>query len=94
MDFDPVCVDDCRIVVHGAGDRGGEGSGRARPLGVRGRARTRLLERMGGVYTSCDCPGETVSVDGPEVCISYIDPHNRVAHNGSPGICHRILSEQ
>jgi len=32
MDFDPVCVDDCRTVVHGAGDRGGEGSRRARQL--------------------------------------------------------------
>ena len=51
MDFDPVCVDDCRTVVHGAGDRGGEGSRRARQLGDRGCDRTRLLERMGGVHT-------------------------------------------
>ena len=54
MDFDPVCVDDCRTVVHRAGDRGGEGSRRARQLGDRGCDRTRLLERMGGVHTACD----------------------------------------
>src|SRR5215475_8130627 len=93
MDFDPLCVDDCRTVVHGAGDRGGEGSRRARQLGARGCNRTRLLERMGGVHTACDCSGETVPVDGAEVCISYSDPHNRVVPDGSPGICHRILSE-
>src|SRR3954465_13612730 len=40
MDFDPVCVDDCRTVVHGAGDRGGEGSRRARPLGAPGGGQT------------------------------------------------------
>jgi len=28
-----------------------------------------------------------------EVCTSYSDPHNHVAHDGSPGISHRILSE-
>src|SRR5690349_19186364 len=93
MDFDPVCVDDCRTVVHGAGDRGGEGSRRARQLGARGCDRTRLLERMGGVHTACDCSGETVPVDGAEVCIAYNDPHNRVVPDGSHGICHRILSE-
>src|SRR5215471_3017202 len=83
MDFDPVCVDDCRTVVHGAGDRGGEGSRRARQLGARGCDRTRLLERMGGVHTACDCSGETVPVDGAEVCISYSHPHNRVVPDGS-----------
>src|SRR5215831_15311154 len=93
MDFDPVCVDDCRTVVHGAADRGGEGSRRARQLGARGCDRTRLLERMGGVHTACDCSGETVPVDGAKVCISYRDPHNRVVPDGSPGIYHRILSE-
>src|SRR5262249_8924247 len=55
--------------------------------------RTRLLERMGGVHTACDCSGETVPVDGAYVCISYSDPHNRVVPDGSHGICHRILSE-
>src|SRR5436190_13228893 len=93
MDFDPVCVDDCRTVVHRAGDRGGERSRRARQLGDRGCDRTRLLERMGGVHTACGCSGQTVPVDGPEVCISYSDPHGHVVHDGSPGICHRILSE-
>src|ERR1700739_4064299 len=73
MDFDPVCVDDCRTVVHRAGDRGGERSRRARQLGDRGCDRTRLLERMGGVHTACGCSGQTVPVDGPEVCISYSD---------------------
>src|SRR5215469_12213749 len=93
MDFDPVCVDDYRTVVHGAADRGGEGSRRARELGVRRYDRTRLLERMGGVHTAGHCSGETVPVDGAEVCISYSDPHNGVVPDGSPGICHRILSE-
>src|SRR5499427_6476034 len=93
MDFDPVCVDDCRTAVHGAADRGAEGSRRARQLGARGCDRTRLLERMGGVHTACDCSGETVPVDGAKVCISYRDPHNRVVPDGSPGIYHRILSE-
>src|ERR1700722_35708 len=93
MDFDPVCVDDCRTVVHGAGDRGGEGSRRARQLGACGCDRTHLLERMGGLHTACDCSGETVPVDGAEVYISYSDPHYRVVPDGSPGICHRILSE-
>src|SRR5215470_4945 len=83
MDFDPVCVDDCRTVVHRAGDRGGERSRRARQLGDRGCDRTRLLERMGGVYTACGCSGQTVPVDGPEVCISYSDPHGHVVHDGS-----------
>jgi len=36
MDLDPVCVDDCRTVVHRAGDRGGEGTRRAHQLGDRG----------------------------------------------------------
>ena len=93
MDFDPVCVDDCRTVVHGAGDRGGEGSRRARPLGDRGCDRTRLLERMGGVHTARDCSGKTVPVDGTEVCTSYSDPRGHVVYDGSPGIGHRILSE-
>src|SRR5215475_12285285 len=94
MDFDPVCVDDCRTVVHGAADRGGEGSRRARQLGARGCDRTGLLERMGGVHTACDWSSQTVPVDGAEVCTSYSDPRNRVVPDGSTGICHRILSEQ
>jgi hypothetical protein len=93
MDFDPVCVDDCRTVVCRAQDRGGEGTGYARQLGDRGCARTCLLVRMGGVHTACDWSGQTVPVDGAEVCTSYSDPHNHVVHDGSPGICHRILSE-
>ena len=68
MDFDPVCVDDRRIVVHRAGDRGGEASRRARQLGVRSD-RVRLLVRMGGVHTACICSGQTVPIDGAEVCI-------------------------
>src|SRR5215467_3144364 len=91
MDFDPVCVDDCRTVVHRAGDRGGEGSRRARELGDRGCDRTRLLERMGGVHTACDWSGQTLPIDGAEGCASYSDPHNRFALDGSPGIGHRIL---
>src|SRR5215469_7470096 len=94
MDFDSVRVDDGRTVVHRAGDRGGEGSRRARQLGDRVCDRTRLLERMGGIHTACDWSSQTVPVDGAEVCISYSDPHNRVDHDGSPGICHRILSER
>src|SRR5215467_277324 len=94
MDFDPVCVDDCRTVVHGAADRGGEGSRRTRQLGARGCDRTRLLERMGGVHTGCDRSSQTVPVDGAEVCTSYSDPHNHVVTDGSPGIGHRILSER
>src|SRR5277367_1149464 len=93
MDFDPVCVDDCRTVVHRAGDRGGEGSRRARQLGDRGCDRTRLLVRMGGLHTACDCYGQTIPVDGAEVCISYSDPHSHVVHDGSRGIRRRILSE-
>jgi len=62
-------------------------------LGDRECARTYLLVRMGGVHTACDWSGQTVPVDGAEVCTSYSDPHNHVAHDGSPGICHRILSE-
>jgi len=52
-----------------------------------------LLVRMGGVHTACDWSGQTVPVDRAEVSISYSDPHNHVAHNGSPGSRHRILSE-
>src|SRR5215475_9358817 len=92
MDLDPVCVDDCRTAVHRAGDRAGEGSRRARQLDVR-CDRVGLLVRMGGVHTACDWSGQTVPVDGAEVCISYSDPHSRVVPDGSPGICHRILSE-
>jgi len=94
MDFDPVCVDDRRTVVHRAGDGGGEGSRRARQLGDRGCDRTRLLERMGGVHTACDWSSQTVAVDGAEVRTSYSDPRNHVVPDGSPGICHRILSER
>jgi two-component system, LytTR family, sensor kinase len=93
MDFDPVCVDDGRTVVHRAGDRAGESSRRARQLGVR-CDRIRLLVRMGGVHTACDWSSQAVPVDGAEVCNSYSDPHNHVAPDGSPGICHRILSER
>src|SRR5215471_6492143 len=94
MDLDPVCVDDCRTVVRRAQDRGGEGTEFARQLGDRGCARTCLLVRVGGVHTACDWSSQTVPVDGAEVCTSYSDPHNRVAPDGSPSICHRILSEQ
>ena len=93
MDFDPVRVDDCRTVVCGAQDRAGEDTGCARQLGDRECARTCLLVRMGGVHPACDCSGQTVPVDGAEACSSYRDPHNHVVHDGSPGICHRILSE-
>ena len=54
MDFDPVCVDDCRTIVCRAQDRGGESTGYARQLGDRWCARTYLLVRMGGVHTACD----------------------------------------
>src|SRR5579871_966292 len=91
MDFDPVCMDDCRTVVHRAGDRAGEVSQRARQLGVR-CDRVRLLVRMGGIHTACDWPSQTVPVDGAEACLPYCDPHNYVVLDGSPGICHRILS--
>jgi len=43
-------------------------------LGDRGCARTCLLVRMGGVHTACDWSGQTVPVDGAEVCTSYSDP--------------------
>src|SRR5215467_11501634 len=93
MDFDPVCVDDCRTVVCRAQDHGGEGTGYARQLGDRGCARICLLVRMGGVHTACDWSGQTVPVDGAEVCTSYSDPHNHVLPDGSPGSDHRILSQ-
>src|SRR4030095_8869805 len=54
MDFDPVCVDDCRTVVCRAQGHAGEGTGYARRLGGRGCARTYLLVRVGGVHTACD----------------------------------------
>ena len=47
---------------------------------------------MGGVYTACDGSCQTVPVDGAEACTSHSAPHNRVAHDGSPGVGHRILS--
>src|SRR5712675_148533 len=93
MDFDPVCVDDCRTVVCRAQDHGREGTGYARQLGDRGCARICLLVRMGGVHTACDWPGQTVPVDGTEVCTSYRDPHNHVLPDGSPGSDQRILSQ-
>ena len=86
MDFDPVCVDDRRIVVYRAGDRGGEASRRARQLGVCSD-RVRILVRMGGVHTACVCSSQTVPVDWAEVCISYSDPRCRVVRHGSPGLC-------
>ena len=86
MDFDPVCVDDCRTVVRRAQDRGDEGTGFARQLDDRGWGRTYLLVRVGGLHTACDWSGQTVAVDRAEVCTSYRDPHNHVAHDGSPGI--------
>src|SRR5262250_2489326 len=49
--------------------------------------------RMGGVHTAYDSSGQTVPVDGATVCTSHSDPHNHVAHDGSPGICYRIFSE-
>src|SRR5438094_9178917 len=85
MDFDPVCVDDCRTVVCRAQVGGGEGTGYARQLGHRGCARTCLLVRMGGVHTDCDWSGQTVPVDGGEVCTSYRDPHDCVLRDRSPG---------
>src|SRR5258706_30072 len=85
MDFDPVCVDDCRTVICCAQDHGREGTGYARQLDDRGCARNCLLVRMGGVHTACDWSGQTVPVDGTEVCSSYSDPHNHVLPDGSPG---------
>ena len=93
MDFDPVCVDDCRTVVCRAPDRAGEGTGYPRQLGDRGWARTCLLVRMGGVHTACDWSGQTVPVDGSEVGASYSDPYNHVSYDGSSGICNGLLSE-
>src|SRR5580704_13426760 len=89
-----VCVEGCRTVVCRAQDRAGEVNGYPRQLGDRGCARTCLLVRMGGVHTACDWPGQTVPVDGAEVCTSHSDPHHHVAHHGSPGSCHRIFTEQ
>src|ERR1700747_972053 len=93
MDFDPVCVDDCRTVVCRAQDRAGEGTGYPRQLGDHRCARSYLLVRMGGVHSACDWSSQTVPVDGAKVCTPYSDPPHRVAHDGSPGSCHRILSE-
>src|SRR5947209_17847844 len=93
MDFDPVCVDDCRTVVCCAQDHGREGTGYAHQLGDRGCARICLLVCMGGVHTACDWSGQTVPIDGVEICASYSDPHNHVLSDGSPGSGHRILSE-
>ena len=93
MDFDPMCVDDCRTVVCRAQDHGREGTGYARQLDDRGCARICLLVRLGGVHTTCDWSGQTVPVDGAEVCTSYRNPHNHVLPDGSPGSDHRILSQ-
>ena len=54
MDFDRVCVDDCRTVVCRAQDRAGEVNGHLCQLGDPGCARTCLLVRMGGVHPACD----------------------------------------
>src|SRR5208337_4392145 len=48
---------------------------------------------MGGVHTACDGSCQTVPLDGAEARTSHSDPHNHVARDGSPGICHRLLSE-
>src|SRR3984885_13048663 len=93
MDLDLVCVDDGRAVVCRAQNRAGEGRGYAHQVGDRECARTCLVVRMGGVHTACDGSGQTVPIDGAEVCTSYSDPHNHVAHDRSPGIRHRIPSE-
>src|ERR1700746_789354 len=93
MDFDPVCVDDCRTVVCRAQDRAGEGTGYPRQLGDHRCARSYLLVRMGGVHSACDWSSQTVPVDGAEVRTSYSDPHNHVVPDGSTGIGQRILSE-
>src|SRR5258705_3932835 len=92
MDFDPVCVDDCRTAICRAQDHGREGTGYARQLGDRGCARICLLVRMGGVHTACDWSGQTVPVDGAEVCTSYIDPHNHDLSDVSSWSDLRILS--
>src|SRR3954447_7278119 len=93
MDFDPVRVDDRRIVVCRAQDHGGEGAGYTHQLGSCGCARNCLLVYMGGVHTTGDWSCQTVPVDRAEICISHSDPHNHVAHDGSPGSSHRILSK-
>ena len=54
IDFDPVCVDDCRTVVRRAQNRDGESTGYARQLGDCWYARTHLLVRMGGGHTAGD----------------------------------------
>src|ERR1700678_1938303 len=51
------------------------------------------MVHMGGVHTACDRSCQTLPVDGAEACTSHSAPHNRVAHDGSPGIGHPILSE-
>src|SRR5271155_4137830 len=48
---------------------------------------------MGGVDTACDRSCQTVPVDEAEACTAHSAPHNRVAHDRSPGIGRRILSE-
>jgi hypothetical protein len=74
MDLDLVCVDDGRAVVCRAQNRAGEGRGYAHQVGDRECARTCLVVRMGGVHTACDGSGQTVPIDGAEVCTSYSDP--------------------
>ena len=93
MDFDPVRMDDGRTVVCRTTDRGEQGRGCARQLGDRECARACLVVRMGGVHTACDGSCQTVPVEGAEGRASHSDPHNHVAHDGSRGICHPILSE-
>ena len=93
MDFGPVRMDDDRTVVCRTTDRVRQGTGCARQLGDRDCARTCRLVHMGGVHTACDRSCQTVPVDGAEGRTSHSDPHNHVAHDGSRGICHRILSE-
>src|SRR5262252_4562609 len=93
MDFDPVCVDDCRTVVCRAQHRGSEGTGGASQLGGRECVPTGLLVYLGGVHTASDRSGQKVPPYGAEGCTSYSDPHNSGAPDCSFGIYHRILSE-
>src|SRR5271165_1874514 len=93
MDFDPVRMDDGWTVVCRTQDRAGQGTGHPRQLGDRECARICLVVRMGGVHTADDWSGQAVTVDGAEAYTSYSDPHNRVDHDGSLGICHRLFSE-
>ena len=86
MDFDPVCVDDCRTVVHGARRSWWR---RFTAVHVSWVIVGAIELVYWNVWAACTPlvigSGKTVPVDGAEVCTSYSDPHDHVVYDGSLG---------